>query len=157
MKRSVIFFSLAALLIALSPLVYQAKNLSAKNEKEIIRCITQYGWETDGVLRDTAKYKIPDPLSDVFEEYNKIQIRSGFDLNEYRGKTVTRYTYKILNHKNSGKNEVFCNILVYEGKMIAADIMTTAINGFMHGITETKYIQKLKLCLVHPSDGVAGF
>ena len=141
MKRYVIILGIAAVLIAITPLIQQIKTVSAGNESEIVKCITQYGWETDGVLIDSAVFKIPNPLSDVYDKYNEIQIKQGFDLSRFRGKTVKRYTYKILNHVNLGKGEVLCNILVYNDKMIAADIMTTAIDGFMHGINETKYIK----------------
>lgn len=141
MKRYIFILGFVALLIAFSPFIKQIKSVSAKNEKEIIKCITQYGWKTDGILIDSAIYKLPNPLSKVYEEYNNIQLQSGFDISRYCDKTITRYTYRILNHKNSNDGIVYCNILVYNDKMIAADIMTTAIGGFMHGINNTVHIE----------------
>ena len=48
------------------------------------------------------------------------------------------YTYKILNHKSG--SGVFANIIIYEEKIIGADIMSRDIGGFMHEINRKEFL-----------------
>ena len=65
-------------------------------------------------------------------KYNDLQKSQGFDLEEYAGKTVERYTFRLNNYPEV-KSEVFANVLVFNGKIIGGDICTAALDGFMQG------------------------
>ncbi len=96
-----------------------------------IKCIESYGWEADETSETSENVFIPKEFDDVYMRYNKIQKLSGFDIEKYRGKAVTRYTFRVLNFPDRSEAEVFVNILVYEGKLIGGDCMTVALDGFM--------------------------
>ena len=42
------------------------------------------------------------------------------------------YLYKVLNHPK--ETEVFADIIVYRGRVIAGDIQSAALDGFMNGL-----------------------
>ena len=80
---------------------------------------------------NTETVTLPDIMSDVYENYNKIQKQAGLDLTPYLGKTVKKYTYLVTNFPFETDEMVFANILVFKGRIIAADVMTNSISGFM--------------------------
>lgn len=74
---------------------------------------------------------IPREMTPVYENYNHLQLCSGFDISKYLGKTVIKKTYKV----NGSENE-FASILVYKNKIIAADIHSNSIDGGMRPVSE---------------------
>ncbi len=70
---------------------------------------------------------IPEEFGDVYNEYNKLQIRSGFDLKGYRGKTVEIYTYTA----NDGRA---VNLMIYKNKLIGGDISELLVGGSMSAL-----------------------
>ena len=122
--------------------VCQTRSIAAATDEERYKCIARYGWDIDKMPVSFAEVVLPDKPDMVYEEYNKIQKAAGFDLTPYYGKTVTRYTYKVHNHKNDTGGSVYANILVYGGKMIGGDIMSVSLSGFMHALSERKFQTK---------------
>lgn len=96
-----------------------------------IRCLALYGWEADPAGETERFATIPDPLDAVYTEYNRLQTVCGFDLSKYCGKRVVCYSYPVLNFPYPTEEPVFVNLLIYEGKLIGGDCMTTALDGFM--------------------------
>lgn len=75
---------------------------------------------------------IPLVWGDVYENYNKLQKSQGYDLSLFKGITVTQYTYEVTNYPTD--EVVLVHLLVYDGVIIGADVMSTAANGFMQGL-----------------------
>ena len=100
------------------------------------------GWELLPSPVEISHFKIPKEFDSVYETYNSVQKQSGFDLEPFKGKSVTRYTYNIQNHEMSGEMNVFMGIIVFDSRIIAADIYSTDMEGFLHGICETSKIKK---------------
>ncbi|MBR5452100.1 MAG: DUF4830 domain-containing protein [Clostridia bacterium] len=75
---------------------------------------------------------IPLVWSDVYENYNKLQKNQGYDLSLFKGETVTQYTYEVTNYPSD--EVVLVHLLVYDGVIIGADVMSTAADGFMQGL-----------------------
>lgn len=96
-----------------------------------VRCLENFGWNVDETSETSENVFIPREFDDVYKRYNKIQKLSGFNLENYKGKAVKRYTFRVLNFPDHEKEEVFVNILVYEEKLIGGDCMTVALDGFM--------------------------
>jgi len=46
-----------------------------------------------------------------------------------------RYTYEILNYPTGDKG-IVADIIIYRNSVIAGDVQSTALNGFMHGLNE---------------------
>jgi hypothetical protein len=107
------------------------EDLKIKDQNSIAKFINFLGWEVEKEPIEVVEVLIPKNFDQVYENYNYLQKLSGFDLDKYRGKKVTRYTYKVLNFPD--KNEdVRINILRYNDTIIGGDIMTPAIDGFMY-------------------------
>lgn len=124
----------AAIILALIAGVFSIDNAT---NKMIVEYAASLGWELSPSPAEISHLTIPFEFDAVFEAYNAVQKSSGFDLESFRGKQVSRYTYQVLNHKESASARVLLGVLVYENRIIAGDISSAGKNGFLHAITET--------------------
>lgn len=111
-------------------------DVSYKNIKDNAARITflnAFGWETAQQPVSIEEVVIPEEFGEIYEEYNALQKSQGLDLKKYKGKTVRRYTYEILNYKGED-DKVYANILIYKNRVIGADICSSKLEGFMHGL-----------------------
>ena len=140
-KYKFIFATLvfAAVLLAIIIVLYSIDNSTNRMVTDYIESL---GWKVEQSPVEISHLKIPTDFDAVFDTYNSIQISSGFNLMPFRGKSVSRYSYKVLNHKRSENTDVIASVLVYDSRIIAGDISSTEKNGFMHGITETDNIKQ---------------
>ncbi len=107
-------------------------NLSAKNNSERIEFLSQFGWEVSPEPTEISTVIIPAEFNATYEKYNDIQKEQGLDLSKYKEKSCTRYTYQILNYKDS-PNGVRANMIVFNNKVIGGDVSSVTLNGFVHG------------------------
>lgn len=109
------------------------ESLHAATNEQRIAFLTQYGWEVSQEPVEVKEIVIPETFGDVYNNYNKIQTEQGFELTDYQGKSVKRWTYTVTNYPGYEEKEcVLANILVYEDKVIGGDICSTELDGFMH-------------------------
>ena len=78
----------------------------------------------DGELVSCDSVKIPREFSGVYEDYNSLQTKNGFDLSKYKGKTVRRYTYSL-----GGKNAAFAVVLAKNGEVIGGHLTDGEYGG----------------------------
>ena len=90
------------------------------------------GWETDGAASQ-MEVLIPGKFDQIYESYNDIQKGQGFDISRYRGETVTKYTYLVKNYPGE-PDGVAANLLVYQGRIIGADLCSLQLGGFLKGV-----------------------
>lgn len=102
----------------------------AGNEQRISYLKT-FGWNVSAEAIEICEVAIPTEFNDVYQNYNKLQKAQGFNLEAYKGKRVKRFTYEVTNYPG-GKTDIRANILVYENKIIAGDICSLKLDGFMH-------------------------
>jgi hypothetical protein len=69
----------------------------------------------------------------------QIQKKQKLNLEKYKGKTAKRYTYVITNYPDTTET-VYLNLIIYKNKVIAGDVCSADVNGFIHGI---KYIPEV--------------
>ena len=91
------------------------------------------GWEVSEVELNCKVVKIPSTFNEVYLAYNKLQRQQGFDLGDYKGKTVEIYTYEVYNYPDKPQN-IVVHLVIFEGKLIGGDVCSTEMNGFMHGL-----------------------
>lgn len=115
--------------ILIIALVLIAAQTPIDASRKAAQYVEELGWAIDLSPIDKAVVDIPVQFDDVYNEYNKIQKKAGFDLSEYTGKKVMRYTFSVKNF--DGIEGVRANVLVYKGKIIGGDLMTVALDGFM--------------------------
>ena len=115
-------------------------SIDNSTNKMIVEYIQNFGWQVEPTPAEITHLTLPKEFDAVYETYNAVQLGAGFDLEPFRGKKVTRYTYKILNHKESPSSQVMAGVFVYENSIIAGDISSADMSGFMHAINETSNI-----------------
>lgn len=137
-KRHRFVFAAAGFAAVLLVVIVGLFSIDNATNQMVVDYIESLGWQIDPSPTEISHLTIPASFDAVYTTYNAVQIGSGFDLTEYRGKKVSRYSYRVLNHKSSGEREVIASVLVYENRIIAGDISSADMNGFMHALTETE-------------------
>ena len=92
------------------------------------------GWEIDPESESFRTVIVPDQLEGIMAQYNKMQLKQGFDLNKHLGQSCRQYCYDIKNY-GEADGRVIASLYIQDGILIAGDIHSTAVNGFMHGLT----------------------
>lgn len=103
------------------------------NEKRIA-FLKQFGWDVDSTPVEEKEIIIPSEFDTVMTDYNNLQKSQGLNLEKYRRKTVTKYTYNVTNYENY-TGTIYANLLIYRGRVIGGDISTADVSGFSHGFS----------------------
>ena len=106
---------------------------AAKTNRQRVEYLESLGWEVFDEPIETQNIIIPETFDSVYAEYAALQESQGFDLRRYAGMEATRYTYAVENHPDSTE-QVYADLLVCKGKIIAGDVQCIALDGFMHGL-----------------------
>lgn len=80
---------------------------------------------------------IPKEFDKIMKTYNEVQKQQGLDLEKYKGKDVTRYTYEITNYPGA-EGKVIANLIICKNRVIGGDICSADVNGFIHGFAKPK-------------------
>ena len=104
------------------------KNAETREQREAF--IRKLGLDIDkAMLEEKKTVEIPYKFSDVYEEYNSLQKKAGYDLSSFGGKKVDLYTVKLL---DKNRDDLYVNLLVLNGSIIGGDISAIAFrDGYM--------------------------
>lgn len=110
-------------------------SLSANSAQERLSFISHYGWEVDEEPVEVREVIIPEVFDDVYQNYNKIQLEQGFNLEKFAGQRVKCWTYVVRNYPGTmpGDDYIRLNMLVSDGVIIGGDVCSVKFDGFMHG------------------------
>lgn len=115
---------------ASKPVVYQMKT-----ETQRQAFLKDMGWKVGKEFEECKSVTIPKKFNAVYTNYNKLQQQQGMGLEDYRGKKVEIYSYKVYNYTGYEKKDcVLIHLMVYSGKLIGGDVCSTEIDGFMQGL-----------------------
>lgn len=134
-------FTICFIALAVLAVVLFIKNITSDNtvalatESDRQAFLSSLGWQVSPEPIDIRQVTVPNEWNDVFEEYNSIQKQQGLDLDDYRGKDVTIYTYEVYNYEGKPDNMV-ANLMVYENKLIGGDVSCTELGGFIQGLMQ---------------------
>ncbi len=103
-----------------------------KNASDVISFLSQFGWEVEAEPTEVKNVTIPGEFDKVFAAYNEMQKSLGLNLNKFKGKEVTRYTFAVTNYPDY-EGTVYANVLVYRNRVIGGDICSADVSGFVHG------------------------
>lgn len=106
--------------------------VKAATADEAADYLRSFGWEIFPEPTSIRAAEVPVEFSPAYEDYNAVQQSQGFDLSGYRGQSVTVYTFRVLNH--TSPNSVFANVMVHGDVVIAGDIVSYAMDGFLTGL-----------------------
>lgn len=110
---------------------------SARTADDRVKLVRGLGWDIDEEPLESQTVVIPKDFTDVYKNYAELQTKQGFELEKYAGKEATRYTYRVLNYPGEPEN-VVCDIIVYRGRVIAGDVQSLRLDGFMQGLDYPK-------------------
>ncbi len=94
--------------------------------------LNSFGWEIDTASEECRDITLPREFDGIMEDYAKMQYEQGFCLYDYAGFDCKQYTYTVTNYENDCP--VYATLYVRNRHVIAGDIHSAAIDGFMHGL-----------------------
>ena len=95
--------------------------------------LQQFGWEIDLSSEDQRSVQLPQILEGMLLRYNELQLKQGYDLTEHLGEVCQQFTYRVLNHPDKDQT-VLATLYIQGDRVIAGDIHSTALNGFLQGL-----------------------
>lgn len=104
--------------------------IDGETNEQRIAYIKSCGWDVGITHTEYLEVRVPLEFDEVYEKYNELQKKQGFDLRKYRACTVKKYSYAIENTAE-GSVPICANLLVYEGKIIGADISSAEAEGLV--------------------------
>lgn len=106
------------------------------SQQDAAEFLRELGWDIKTDTAYSAEIVIPAEFSDVYERYNRLQQKQGYDLSLYKGEKVTRYTFEVLNfseYDGSIAESAEAHVLVSGGSVIGGDLCSMSLGGLMTG------------------------
>ena len=104
-----------------------------KTNEDRVAYLADFGWQVSPEPIATQEMLIPKEMDESYNEYLALQSGQGFDLEKYTGKRAKRYTYEITNYP-TGEAGVQVNLLIYKNTVIAGEVLSPQLDGFLHGL-----------------------
>lgn len=96
-----------------------------------IEFIRSFGWDVGIAPTSITEIRIPAVFDEAYERYNALQKEQGFDLRRYKACYAYKYTYDIENYAEPSPVPICASLIVYEGKIIGADISSAEADGLV--------------------------
>lgn len=109
--------------------------IPGETNQQRIEYIESFGWNTGITHCDLEEIRIPVNFDEIYEEYNDLQKKQGFDLRSYRAHSVKKYTYEI-SRSDDDPLPLYAELLVENGVIIGADITSAEAGGMMTVLAE---------------------
>ncbi|MBQ9483552.1 MAG: DUF4830 domain-containing protein [Ruminiclostridium sp.] len=107
-----------------------AKTYPAKTEEQIVDMLSGCGIETAGSCTKKT-VTIPDEFGEVYERYNELQKRQGFDLSRYRSREAVVYTFPVASVDGVHTDFAEAHVMVCDDIVIGGDLADTGLSGGM--------------------------
>ena len=107
-----------------------------KTNDDRLAYLNGLGWQVSPQPIATEELLIPEQFDDSYQGYLQLQSDQGFDLNQYRGKRVKRYTYQLTNYPSQDE-PVQIALLIYKGKVVGGQIQSSS-GSFLHGLSSAQ-------------------
>lgn len=91
--------------------------------------LNKQGWIVKPDPLSVEEITIPSVFNEIYERYDEFQDEQGFDLDDYKGKKATIYTYEVLNYPEYPEN-VVANMIIANNRLIAGEVTLNEENGF---------------------------
>lgn len=130
-----VIIGIAAIIVAVST-IGGAGSGKIHSAEDAAAYLESLGWNVDPAPLEVQEIVIPREFTGVYESYIELQRRQGFSLEDYGGMSATRYTFTILNYPG-GEKGIVADMIVYGSSVIAGDVQSTAIDGFMEGLCDS--------------------
>lgn len=136
-KRKALLLVLAVALALTAAILLRgcAKTEDLSTSEARIHYLQSLGWEVDRDTEDARTVQFPKELTGRLWEYNEIQLQQGFDLRAYLGEQCEQYSYLITNYPDTDQT-VLATLYVKNGLLIAGDVHSTALDGFLQPLRQ---------------------
>ena len=124
----VLTFTLGGRAVAASA---EVKNV--KDNDDRLGYLAGLGWQVSPQPIATEELLIPQEFDDSYRDYLKLQEDQGFDLTQYKGRRVKRYTYQLTNYP-ARDEPVQISLLIYKNRVVGGQIQSSS-GSFLHGLT----------------------
>ena len=104
-----------------------------RSNEDRVAYLAGFGWNVTEEPLASQELLIPNEMDESYDDYLALQEEQGFDLKQYAGKRVKRYTYEITNYP-SGEQGVRVNLLIYRNRVVGGEVLSPASDGFLHGL-----------------------
>ncbi|MDD6479144.1 MAG: DUF4830 domain-containing protein [Oscillospiraceae bacterium] len=105
---------------------------NADTNQNRVLFISSLGYTVDDDYLLTKEIIIPSQFNEEFKKYNSIQKAAGYNLSEYSGFCIQRFTYKIKD------TQTLISLLVYNGEIIGGDITPSKFGSSISPIIKSK-------------------
>ena len=97
--------------------------------EERVNFISQFGLTVVKTSEESCEFRMPESFDRVISGYNEIQRSQGLNIEKYKNKKVTRYTYSVSDYSEGA---AVVNLIIYKGNVIACDVSSEAPGAFVH-------------------------
>ena len=104
-----------------------------RTNEDRIAYLGSYGWTVSEEPVSVEELIIPEEFDETYSQYLDLQASQGFDLTEYAGKRVKRYTYQVTNYP-TGETDIQAGLLIYKTTVSGGDVLSAQLGGFIHGL-----------------------
>ena len=115
-----------------------------RTNEDRIAYLESYGWSVSSDPIAVEELIIPEQFDETYSQYLELQASQGFDLTDYCGKRVKRYTYEITNYP-TGESGIQAGLLVYKSTVIGGDVLSAQLGGFIHGLEMPALMERAAL------------
>ena len=109
----------------------EVKNVRDNDDR--LAYLNGLGWQTSSQPIATEELLIPEEFDESYTGYLQLQADQGFDLTQYKGRRVKRYTYEVLNYP-TGEAGVQANLLICKNTVVGGEVLSPQLDGFLHGL-----------------------
>lgn len=128
-KRNLVVIFLCTIFIVLMVGQFFSCSIIDENAKTYIQrknYIENLGYKFDENSIIKEEIIIPLFFEEKYLQYEKTQRKAGYNLTDYKGKTVTKFTYNLTDYLDGTYK---LNLLVYNGNIIGGDIHSVYLNN----------------------------
>ena len=114
----VVFLVLTAAVIWWPDSADTVETVAAATQEEQLAFLRSIGCEAAAQPMTVEEVLIPDEPDETFNAYNELQKQAGFDLADYHGKRVKRWTYMA----TCNDTATVANLYVYRNVLVGGDL-----------------------------------
>ena len=108
----------------------EVKNIRTNDDR--LAYLSGLGWQVSPQPIATEELLIPEQFDDSYQSYLQLQADQGFDLSQYCGKRIKRYTYQLTNYPTQDE-PVQIALLIYKNRVVGGQIQSSS-GSFLHGL-----------------------
>ena len=112
-----------------------ASPISCATSRQRKEYLASLGWKFDSERE--KQITIPNEFNEVYSNYNDVLKKQGWNLEDYKGKPATLYTYNITNYGT--EEQIIADLIVSNGILIGADLCNpSAESGFLKALDKAR-------------------